>query len=188
MKNNQSIWLWGSVATIGVIFIGFLDYITGYELNFFVFYFAPISLAAWFVGLRASLSLSLLSAIVWFGADVLSGNPHSSYFYAVWNTLIRLVSFILIGGLTSRIRQLVDYERQLVEDLRKSIAEVKVLEAFLPICSQCKKIRNQEGCWQQLEVYFSEHSDTQFTHGYCPECAKKAMEEAGFRKKVDRTS
>jgi K+-sensing histidine kinase KdpD len=176
-------WLWGLIVVTGVISIGFLDYITGYELNFFVFYFVPVALAAWFLGLRASVYVSLLSAIVWFGADQLSGNPHSQHFYAVWNTIIRLVSFVVIGSLTSRIRQLIDRERQLVEDLQQSISEVKVLEAFLPICSQCKKIRNQEGSWQQLEVYISEHSDTKFSHGYCPECAKKAIEEAGLLKK-----
>jgi hypothetical protein len=183
MKDRLPTWLWGLIIVVGVVLIGFLDYVTGYELNFFVFYFVPVSLAAWFLGLRASAFVSLLSAITWFGADLLSGNPHTSQFYAVWNTIIRLVSFVVIGSLLSKIRQLLDREHRLVEDLQRSLSEVKVLEAFLPICSQCKKIRNQEGSWQQLEVYIGEHSDTQFSHGYCPECAKKVMEEAGLLKK-----
>jgi len=176
-------WLGVMIITAGVAGIGFLDYITGYELNFFVFYFIPVTLAAWYVGLRASVSVSFLSAVVWFGADMMSGNPRSSYFYAVWDTVILLASLIVIGGLSSRVRNLVDREHRLAEDLRRSISEVKVLEAFLPICSVCKKIRDQDGSWHQLETYISDHSDTKFSHGYCPECAKKVMDELRLLKK-----
>jgi len=78
---------------------------------------------------------------------------------------------------------MVDRERRLVEDLQRTISEVKVLEAFLPICSVCKKIRDQDGSWHQLETYISDHSDTKFSHGYCPECAKKVMDELRLLKK-----
>ena len=64
-----------------------------------------------------------------------------------------------------------------------SLSQIKVLETFLPICCECKKIRDKEGSWQKLEEYISEHSNTTFSHGYCPECAKKALEKAGFIKK-----
>jgi hypothetical protein len=180
MKRDLPAWMWISFAGVGAIFLGFVDWITGYELNFFVFYFLPVSLAAWFVGRGASASLAVFSAIVWFGADVLSGHTHSSHIYAVWNTMVRLASFLLIGWSVSEIRHLLDRERRLAEELRRVLAEVKVLEAFLPICCQCKEIRNQEGCWQQLEAYIGEHAGTQFSHGYCPECAKKIMAEAGL--------
>ncbi len=75
---------------------------------------------------------------------------------------------------------MLDRERKITESLRHALSEVKVLESFIPICAQCKKIRNQQGEWQQLEEYIGAHSNTQFTHGYCPECAMKAMEEAGL--------
>ena len=45
--------------------------------------------------------------------------------------------------------------------------------------AECKKIRDRKGVWQHLEVYIGQHSNTHFSHGYCPECARKAMEEAG---------
>lgn len=182
MKNNLPTWLMGPVAVLSVIIIGYIDLITGYELNFFVFYFLPVSLAAWFVGLVASLWLGILSSVVWFGADALSGHSHSLHFYAVWNTIVRLASFIAIGWSISKTRQLFDQQHKLTEDLQQSLSEVKVLEGFLPICCECKKIRDQEGRWQQLEKYISEHSNTQFSHGYCPECAKKIMVQAGFTK------
>ncbi len=180
MKNGLPSWLWGSIAGAIVIVLGLLDWLTGYELNFFVFYFLPVSLCAWFIGLGASLTLAVVSGIVWSIADFLSGHAYSSYFYAVWNTMIRLVSFLAIGWSVHKIRYLLDHERKMAEALRRSLSETKVLEAILPICAQCKKIRNDEGRWQQLEVYIGEHSNTQFSHGYCPECAKKALAEAGL--------
>jgi len=168
------------LAVACVIAIGYIDSITGYELNFFVFYFLPISFVAWSLGLMASVWLSVLSAIAWFVADVLAGHSHSLHFYAVWNTMVRLASFVAIGTALSRVRQLLDQQRRLVEDLRRSLSEIKVLEGFLPICSECKKIRDEQGQWQQLEAYLSEHANTQFSHGYCPQCARNAMREAGF--------
>lgn len=187
MNKDLPVWLWGLIAGVGTLFIGFIDWMTGYEFNFVVFYFMPVSLGAWFIGLDASLVLAVFSAVVWFGADTMSGHIHLSYFHAVWNTMVRLISFLVIGWSIFKIRQLLDRERKEAEDLRRSLAEIKVLEAYLSICSQCKKIRNEEGKWQPLETYIGEHSDTTFSHGYCPECAKKALAEAGLTGKNGKT-
>ncbi|WP_289020362.1 hypothetical protein [Desulfobacter postgatei] len=59
-----------------------------------------------------------------------------------------------------------------VEMLQNTLKEVKVLRGILPICSFCKKIRDDAGCWNQLEVYVKEHSDADFSHGICPDCFK----------------
>lgn len=77
-------------------------------------------------------------------------------------------------------RKRIEIERdQLFRELQAALAEVKVLSGFLPICSSCKKIRDDKGYWNQLESYISEHSEAQFTHGVCPECAGKML--ADFR-------
>ena len=170
---NMPTWLWGLVASVSMIIIGLLDFITGYDLSFTVFYFIPVAVAAWYIGQRASLVMSILCTIVWFWVNVVSGHAQLSYFYTAWNTMMRFLSFIAIGLALSKIRQLLDRQRQLVEDLRRSLSEVKVLEGFLPICSQCKKICDHDGNWQQLEKYVSDHSNTKFSHSFCPECATK---------------
>lgn len=59
------------------------------------------------------------------------------------------------------------------EDLQKALREVKVLRGLVPICSSCKKIRNDHGFWQQLEEYIQEHSEAEFSHGLCAPCIKK---------------
>ncbi len=52
-------------------------------------------------------------------------------------------------------------------------SHVKTLTGLLPICTSCKKIRDDQGYWNQLEIYILEHSEAEFTHGLCPECVKK---------------
>jgi len=58
------------------------------------------------------------------------------------------------------------------ELLQKRLDEIKQLRGILPICAKCKKIRNDKGFWEKIEVYICEHSDAEFSHGLCPECAK----------------
>ena len=53
------------------------------------------------------------------------------------------------------------------------LAEVKILSGLLPICSGCKKIRDGQNYWHQVENYIAKHSQAQFTHGLCPDCIKK---------------
>ena len=173
-------WWIAALAVAGVLALGWVDWVTGYELNFFVFYFLPVFAAAWFLGFPCAVSISVLSALVWFAADLMSGHAYSSHAYAVWNTTIRLVSFLAIGWSVSRMHQALEREREAAGALRRALSEIKVLEGFLPICAQCKKIRDPQGVWQHLEVYIGQHSNTQFTHGYCPDCARRAMEEAGL--------
>ena len=62
---------------------------------------------------------------------------------------------------------------QLIKALQKALAEVKTLSGLLPICSGCKKIRDDHGYWNRIETFISEHSDAEFSHGICPECAQK---------------
>ena len=58
------------------------------------------------------------------------------------------------------------------ENLKKLLAEVKTLGGLLPICSYCKKIRDDQGYWKQIDAYLNQHTGAQFTHGICPDCAK----------------
>lgn len=61
----------------------------------------------------------------------------------------------------------------LIGELKAALAKVRVLSGMLPICAACKKIRDDSGYWHQIESYITEHSETEFSHGICPECMKK---------------
>jgi len=60
-----------------------------------------------------------------------------------------------------------------ITELKQTIARVKTLGGLLPICANCKKIRDDKGYWNQLEGYIQDHSEAEFTHGICPECIEK---------------
>lgn len=66
---------------------------------------------------------------------------------------------------------------QLVAELQHALAKVKTLSGFLPICASCKDIRDDKGYWNQIESYISSHSEAEFSHGICPDCAKKLYPE-----------
>lgn len=69
-------------------------------------------------------------------------------------------------------------ERQnLLLQLEKSLKEIKILKGLLPICAYCKKIRDDQGFWQQMELYIHTHSGAEFSHGICPACEEKAFKE-----------
>ncbi len=68
-----------------------------------------------------------------------------------------------------RRREEVEREKLIVE-LRETLAELKTLSGLLPICAGCKKIRDDEGYWHQVEVYVEERSEAQFSHSFCPDC------------------
>jgi CheY-like chemotaxis protein len=63
--------------------------------------------------------------------------------------------------------------KRLTEQLEKALAEVKLLSGLLPICAECKKIENDEGSWDRIETYISQHSEATFTHSVCPDCLRR---------------
>jgi DNA-binding NtrC family response regulator len=68
-------------------------------------------------------------------------------------------------------------QERLISELRKALAKVKQLSGLLPMCSVCKKIRDDRGYWNQLEAYISEHSEADFSHGICPDCVREHYPE-----------
>ncbi len=79
-------------------------------------------------------------------------------------------------NLKSEIEARIKSEKEkenVIQDLKVAIAEVKTLSGLLPICSHCKKIRDDKGYWSQIEAYISARSDAKFSHGICQDCAKK---------------
>lgn len=75
--------------------------------------------------------------------------------------------------LVSILRALDDKNRE----LERAFAEVRTLRGLLPICSSCKKVRDDEGYWQQIEGYVRDHSHVEFSHSLCPDCAKRLYPE-----------
>lgn len=75
-------------------------------------------------------------------------------------------------------RKHAEEERErLIGQLQDALAEVKTLSGLLPLCASCKRIRDDKGYWQQIEAYIRDHSEAEFSHSVCPDCAKKLYPE-----------
>ncbi len=62
---------------------------------------------------------------------------------------------------------------RLIEELKEAMNRIKTLSGLIPICASCKKIRDDRGYWQQVEAFIQEHTEAEFSHGICPDCAKR---------------
>lgn len=88
--------------------------------------------------------------------------------------------------ISDRIR--IEQEREhLINELRETLAKVKTLSGLLPICASCKKIRDDKGYWTRIEAYVSRHSNAEFSHGLCPDCADKLYKEYNLPKEPQRS-
>lgn len=109
-------WSRKSFVVIGfllIIVIGLLDYITGYEYAFSVFYVLPIFLITWYSTRKIGFVACVTSAIVWFWADTSTGHPYSNYLVPYWNTFIRFSFFIIIAHLLFALKSALQRERDL---------------------------------------------------------------------------
>ncbi len=90
-------------------------------------------------------------------------------------SVIMLAGMVLIRPIFEFLKSAEQEQRELVSKLQEAMSNIKTLKGLLPMCAWCKKIRNDKGYWEQLDVYIREHSDADFTHGICPECMKEVI-------------
>ncbi len=106
------------------------------------------------------------TGLIWrWGLGVGSGTAFLFFVIIAWNRRLQ-------REIAGRIKAEKEREKTIAE-LRTALQEVKTLQGLVPICAYCKKIRDDEGYWKQIEEYLQERSDFHFSHGICPECAKK---------------
>ncbi|MFH2011228.1 MAG: GGDEF domain-containing protein [Pseudomonadota bacterium] len=100
-------------SVILVFLLGYLDYLSGFEFSFSLFYLLPVSILAWFVNRNSALAVSLLSALAWFISNKLAGETTSHPFIALWNTIVRLGFFTIVSLLLTDLKQVINKERSL---------------------------------------------------------------------------
>jgi glucose-6-phosphate-specific signal transduction histidine kinase len=165
--------------------IGWLDYVTGDELDLFILYYVPIVWAAWKIGPRAGALVAFYGTTLWVSANVYLGHAYSHPTYAAWGALVMLITFSAAALASSRIHYLLRRERQLNRELAVALAKVKKLSGRLPICIGCKSIRDDAGVWREIEEYFTMQSedDFVFSQTVCPHCRVPEAHDGGGSEK-----
>jgi PAS domain S-box-containing protein len=104
-------------------------------------------------------------------------------FSVLWSTTAILgedgtIDFIIATGIDITELKRAEKEKEaLIAQLQEALSKVKALKGLLPICANCKKIRDDNGYWRRVEEYIRDHSEAEFSHGLCPECAKHLYPE-----------
>lgn len=133
LRNEKSFQFFIFFMTIIIIVtIGLVDYITGFEISFSIFYLIPVSLASWYGNNKIGVTTSLLCALTWFCADITSGHFYSNQNIPIWNALVRLTFFLITVGYVSKYKASIDLHKRLVNlDFLTAIANKKSFYEFL---------------------------------------------------------
>lgn len=100
------------ILVLLVAFLGVIDFMTGYEISFSIFYLLPIALASWFLRRPHAVMIAFWSAMTWFLADLMSGHTYSHFAIPIWNAVMRLGFFLLCSFSLSSIKQLYEKEKK----------------------------------------------------------------------------
>lgn len=130
MIRNRHIPVLAASAAL-LLLITWVDYVTGYEFGFFIFYFVPVSIAAWYAGKRPGLVFAVAAGLCWYLSDRLSHHPYSRAVFIYWETFMRLASFLTTTLTLTRIREDGRRNRVLERELNAARERNRVLEGLL---------------------------------------------------------
>jgi hypothetical protein len=173
-------------SLVSLVLVSYLDYISGYQLLFYVFYFLPVCLCAWFLRGSTTFGMAALSGAAWGIVDKFSGQPYPHVAFRYWNSLMCFVAFAIIGLVLHRLRRaLAEQQRaqkelvKALEELKHSTEEIRKLQSGLQVvCAWTKRIR-VNGQWIAIDKFLADNLHLSITHGISPE----ALEEV--RKALD---
>jgi hypothetical protein len=157
-----------------------LDALTPLDLNLAVFQVVLVWSATFWTSRRELIVVAIVCSIFVVLPFWLSPRIRPVTWMDETNVLLHLAVVWAITQVALRRKGADEARRKAAQALAEAQATVRVLSGLLPICAWCKKIRNDDGTWQQLEVYIRSHSQAEFTHGACEECSAHVLSEQQF--------
>lgn len=122
---------------LSLLALGWIDFITGYELGFFIAYSAPVGLVAWHLGRWPGILMALLASIAWWLADSFDGEKYSAAFYWVWNNIVHFLSFVINAVAIAKIKAELDEVHQLAAELETARHALRAVAPLLAACPAC---------------------------------------------------
>jgi glucan phosphoethanolaminetransferase (alkaline phosphatase superfamily) len=161
-----------TISILLILLAVLLEYWTGSGYRMKIFYLVPISYAAWYAGKIYGIAFSIVAVMTMLYPDMASGTIHGDV-PLIWNMAMYFAFFVIVILLLSKLRSTMQQLAGLITKMQNALNAVQELSGILPICANCKKIRDDEGYWHDVDVYISRHTKAEFTHGICAECANK---------------
>ena len=150
--------------------LGYLDYATGYELSFFVFYSVPVGVAAWWVGRWAAVGIALGATVTWLVADSLGGVKYSAPFFYYWNSTIHFLAFIINAVTIAKIKKDLDERQALAAELESNRQAFRAMAALLPACPACGKPRDSAAGNGEGDIAALARERPELADALCAEC------------------
>jgi hypothetical protein len=171
------------VVAVGLVMlaaVSLIDYATGNESLFLIFYFMPVALYAWLMGRGAAETMALASGVAWWVVDRAGGHVYSHELYRVWNALTCLAAFVLVAWGVSEIREHLEKQRRLslalaetLEAHKRSTEQIRKLQSQIQtICAWTKRIRVDDE-WVSFEDFLRSRLGIEVTHGMSEDAARE---------------
>lgn len=137
-----------------------------------VLYLVVVLLTLWTPQRKATIIVAIVSSLLIVSVFFYKP-PVTDMWKVVFNRGISLFAVWAATILGLQRNKAEQQRNAILLEREKALQEVRILRGFLPICASCKKIRDDNGYWAQIEGYIRDHSEAEFTHSICPDCAKK---------------
>jgi len=135
-------------------------------------YVTVVLLSLWSPRRRSTVITAIVGSVLTI-AGLLYSPPGGELWKVLVNRALALLAIWVTAALILLWKTTQRKAEQAIGQREQALADLKILRGFLPICVSCKRIRDDEGSWNQLEAYIRDHSEADFSHGLCPECEKK---------------
>lgn len=171
-SSGQSFFGLYGICWILLVIILMLDLFIPLGVAVGVLYLVVVLLTLWTPQRKATIIVAIVSSLLIVSVFFYKP-PVTDMWKVVFNRGISLFAVWAATILGLQRNKAEQQRNAILLEREKALQEVRILRGFLPICASCKKIRDDNGYWAQIEGYIRDHSEAEFTHSICPDCAKK---------------
>ncbi len=163
-------------SLLSLALVSYIDWLTGYECLFFVFYFVPVALCAWRLGRTATVFMAGLAGVSWVVIDWFSQHSYSHEWVRYWNGFTCFMAFAILGIIMHGWQRSLQKQRRSSEELARALDEAsraneeirKLQDQMQVVCAWTKRIRI-DGAWIPIDEFLTRRLRVHFTHGISPE-------------------